>query len=716
MKQEEESSEADITSNTLSPKEINELLDVWLEVEFSFLHVDELSQMLALMPRDQQDFVLRWIQRVASSNIQLAYEFACRSKEALALMDRELISDWCLHAMDIYDTVGLHKAMSVIKDVSGFRELGYLRIFGALFEDASAVLQPFVQGLSGRRLKLEKDETAWTDGETIFVPEIMARLEDKEQNFQLYKSIVAHLWAFTRYGSLNVNPTPIFAPYQDKKHAHNWFYALETVRLDARIAAEFPGLSRQMKSLRTQLDGSDWMDELPDLKLELGVPEATVHDSLRWLSKLYEKDTPPLFCYQGGMRLDAAWQAREQRLLREKARLRDALRVIAEEIAQGRDDHQPPASFELREQMDDDSDELPRIELVYMDQIMPVPEHVRDLLVSIRLDLLEVPEEYLSPAGPGEYDAALLSDAALDPDEVWAGTYHEEGAFLYDEWDFGRHHYRKNWCVLREVEMQYDDAAFYTQTVRKYKGHIKSLHRTFELLRGEHKTLRRQVDGEDVDLDAFVEAWADVKSGLEMNDRVFTRTHREERNIAVVFMVDMSGSTKGWVNNAEREALVLLVEALEILGDQYAIYGFSGWSRKRCEVFRIKSFEDPMGELVKATIGAVGPKDYTRMGAPIRHFSSMLDQVEARTKILITLSDGKPDDYDHYYRGQYGIEDTRQALFEARVSGIHPFCITIDQEGADYLPHMYGRANYVVLDDVAKLPMKISDIYRKITS
>ena len=264
--------------------------------------------------------------------------------------------------------------------------------------------------------------------------------------------------------------------------------------------------------------------------------------------------------------------------------------------------------------------------------------------------------------------------------------------------------------------MQLDESDFYARTVRKYKGHIKSLHRTFEVLRGEDKLLRRQVDGEDVDLDAFVEAWADVHSGLEMSDRLFTRMHKDERNIAVIFMVDMSGSTKGWINDAEREALVLLVEALEILGDRYAIYGFSGWSRKRCDAFRIKTFEDVMDDRVKAAIGGIAPKDYTRMGAPIRHFSSMLQKVEARTKLLITISDGKPDDYDHYYRGEYGIEDTRQALFEARVSGIHPFCITIDKEGGDYLPHMYGQANYVVLDDVAKLPLKVSDIYRKITT
>lgn len=700
----------------LDSDEIERQLSVCLEIEFSFLHIEDITETLAGMPREQQEFILQWMRRVASTNIQLAFEFACRARQALSLMDGELIAAWCLHAMDNYDTVGLHKAMGVIKDMQGFMELGHLRVFGATFEASSPVLQPFVQGLSGRRLKLVVDEQAWTDGETIYLPEIVARLEDEQQNFQLYKAMVTHLWALTRFGSLNVDPAQAFTAYPDRERAQAWFHSLERLRLDACIAREFPGLYRQMLALQDALQEPAWPEEFALALTELSEIDATVDDSLRWLSRLHAERLPPAVCYQGALRLDAAWQAREQRLLKDKARLREALRIIAEEIAQGKENHQPPESFDLMEQTDEEGNELPQLELLYLDQLMPVPEHVRDLLTSIQLDLLQVPEDYLVPAGPGEYDAALLQDEGLDPDDVWAGSYHEEGAFLYDEWDFGRHHYRKNWCVLREVELQPDTADFYALTVSKYKGHIKSLHRTFEVLRGEDKLLRRQIDGEDVDLDAFVESWADMHSGLEMSDRLFTRMHKDERNIAVIFMVDMSGSTKGWINEAEREALVLLVEALEILGDRYAIYGFSGWSRKRCDAFRIKTFDDVMSDEVRASIGGITPKDYTRMGAPIRHFSRMLRQVEARTKLLITLSDGKPDDYDHYYRGEYGIEDTRQALFEARVSGIHPFCITIDKEGAEYLPHMYGQANYVVLDDIAKLPMKVSDIYRKITS
>jgi len=130
----------------------------------------------------------------------------------------------------------------------------------------------------------------------------------------------------------------------------------------------------------------------------------------------------------------------------------------------------------------------------------------------------------------------------------------------------------------------------------------------------------------------------------------------------------------------------------------------------------VKEFADHYDNQVRQRIAGIQPKDYTRMGVAIRHLSGLLNQVDAKTRVLITLSDGKPDDYNDEYRGEYGIEDTRRALIEAKRTGIHPFCITIDREGHDYLPHMYGQVNYTIVDAVEKLPYKVSDIYRRLTT
>jgi nitric oxide reductase NorD protein len=158
------------------------------------------------------------------------------------------------------------------------------------------------------------------------------------------------------------------------------------------------------------------------------------------------------------------------------------------------------------------------------------------------------------PAGDGEYDASLLGDQHADPDAVWQGTYHEEGARFYSEWDMGREHYRKNWCVMREKDVVPVFDNFHRETLDKHAGLVKHLRKAFEAMRDENRLLKRQSWGDDVDIDALVEAIADARDGSEMSDRLFVRQHRAERNIAVAFMVDMSGSTKGWINEAEREA------------------------------------------------------------------------------------------------------------------------------------------------------------------
>lgn len=159
----------------------------------------------------------------------------------------------------------------------------------------------------------------------------------------------------------------------------------------------------------------------------------------------------------------------------------------------------------------------------------------------------------------------------------------------------------------------------------------------------------------------------------------------------------------------------MMAEALEALGDRYAIFGFSGMKKSNCEFFRIKRFDDAYDETVKKRISGIGPKDYTRMGPAIRHAGGILRSVEAGTKLLITLSDGRPEDYDDY-KGQYAIEDTKKALIETKEQGIHSFCITIDRDAGKYLGHMFGEPNYIVIDDVRKLPSRITEIYRRLTT
>jgi nitric oxide reductase NorD protein len=702
----------------LDNEAIQRQLDSYLEVEYSFRDTTPIVQSLLTLEPARQWFVLDWVGRIASAHIEIAYQFAEQSLKAMQLMDDAMIEAWVLQAMDVYDREGLHSALKVIQQIELFVRQGRERASGVVYEEQVGILLPFVQGLSGRKLKLAQGDQLFTDTETIFLPSVMAHLPDQRDNFLLYKSAVAYHWAQVRFGTYHATLLDFIQEHATPVLALRWYHALETQRLDGCLARELPGLFREMQRLQAGLpdtgfsDDMNWHERLSGLR----AASATAMDSLALVPEMMTRQCPLPSCYQGQLRPALAMEVMQRRITREKARLRVSLKAIEGELKEEKNGEESLANrFQARRKRTAIQDEM-QVELLMNGKSFPLPESVKGTLTSIIQDLGDIPDDYLVPAGPGEYDLKAYEDQTMDPEEVWSGTYHEEGAFLYNEWDYRRKHYRKNWCVMREMSVKPIYDGFADRVSVKYRRLLGSLRKTFEALRDEDRLLKRQVYGDGIDIDAFVEAWSDRHVGLEMSDRLFTRMHRDERNIAVMFMVDMSGSTQGWVNEAERESLVLLAESLETLGDRYAIYGFTGITRKRCEVFPVKQFDEPYSEEVKARIAGIQPGDYTRMGAAIRHLSFRLGEIEARTKLLLTLSDGKPDDYHDDYRSEYGIEDTRQALFEARRSGIHPFCITIDESAQEYLPHMYGAANYTVISDVENLPLKVSNIYRKITS
>ena len=696
----------------LGKDEIIAFMDECLEVEFSFVKNEIPAGEIRHLPRPQQDFILNLIQRVADTNIELAYQLACGAVHALEEMDEHMVEEWAMTAADNYDRKGLFPAMSVIRDLDHFIATAHERAHGSMLASEIGVLLPFVHGLAGRRLKLEASDSTYTDTETIYLPPVLALFSDEKQNFLLYKATVAHHWAQIQFGTFRADLTRLADDQLVK------FCTLETIRLDACIQKDLPGLHRQMRALQSGFEDSRDSSRHNEIIDVLSAADASVQTTIDLLDKISFEQCPPSFVYQGTIKPQAVAATMSKRIFREKALFRVALGEIASELTGAEENTgavaAEPAKFSIRNSDERNNIRGASIQLEFEGSLVAPPQHVRELMSSIVVDFGDIPPEYLVAAGPGEYNLTV-SDRNLSPNDVWKGTYHEEGAQLYNEWNYKRQHYHKNWCVLREIEVEPIFDSFVDETLEKHSRLLKSLRNTFEYMRGEDKLLKKQPHGDDIDIDALVEAYADVESGMEMSDRLFTKMHKEERNVAVIFMVDMSGSTKGWINQAERESLILLAEVLEILQDRYAIYGFSGMTRKRCELFKIKTFDDEYDAETKARISNIQPQDYTRMGVFIRHVIRHFSEVEASTKLLITLSDGKPDDYDTY-RGEYGVEDTRQALFEARRDGIHSFCITIDEQARDYLPHMYGAANYTVIDNVASLPVKISDIYRRLTT
>ena len=698
---------------------LEEILDAVLS---SRRTATEPARTLAKRHRPEQDFIFYWLGVIIRTNSEMGFQFVSHASRAFELMDFEGVEAWIIDAMDIYDRHGLYPGSEAFANVHLFAAEYALRPRRVDLEEINGVLDRYVCGLSGRNLHLQKGDDTFTDTETLFLPPEITQYNSSQQNFLLYKATATHLWAQTRYGTFKRKApgdallSEKLNRFSDPKQARALFSRLEAHRIDACVRRDFPGITRDLQTLALNTNTADSNPDLQQAMVALEASGTTVEDTLQWVAQSLGQNVvvPEPLPWQGVLKLEQAEAVLTMRIEHERemliARLSDMLDELADES-----DEEDKQRFQLHDPQNQDSDEAVMLDLDG-EAIKSTPE-VAELLASILQDFDHIPPEYLAAAGASRADASQFvspPDSNSTPNRS-SGSTDASTAMHYPEWDFRRRHYRKNWCTLREIEMHPSPEPFVEQTLARHRGLVVDLRRTFEALRDGNKRLRHQNSGDNIDLDALITAHADAAAGHEMSDHLFTQHRRIDRDIAVMFMVDVSGSTKGWINDAERESLVLLCEALEILGDRYAIYGFSGMTRKRCELYRIKRFDDDYGADVRARISGIKPQDYTRMGVIIRHLTRLLNKVEARTRLLITLSDGKPDDYDGY-RGEYGIEDTRQALLEAKHTGVHPFCITIDHRGHDYLPHMYGAVNYTVIEDVRQLPVRVSDIYRRLTA
>jgi nitric oxide reductase NorD protein len=289
-------------------------------------------------------------------------------------------------------------------------------------------------------------------------------------------------------------------------------------------------------------------------------------------------------------------------------------------------------------------------------------------------------------------------------------------AFLYPEWDAGRNAYRNPGVVVRERTLTAAGAVHAQDDASALRARLR---RQFEALRPRRERIGRRLDGDDIDVDGIVAEHGDRSARCTPEGRVYTREQRRRRDVAVALLIDASGSTDAWVArntrviDVARRAALCLGEALTALGDHHAILAFSGRGPADVRVGVAKRFAEPWSAAVRARLAALEPDRSTRLGGAIRHVTAQLLRQPARARLLLLLSDGKPDD-DDAYEGTYGLEDVRQAVFEARRAGVRPFCVTIDRSGPAYLPRLFGPHGYTVLCDVAQLPERLPPIYRRL--
>ncbi|HEX5705523.1 MAG TPA: VWA domain-containing protein [Pyrinomonadaceae bacterium] len=331
----------------------------------------------------------------------------------------------------------------------------------------------------------------------------------------------------------------------------------------------------------------------------------------------------------------------------------------------------------------------------------------------------------------GEFDELEGSEAWSEGETPEHGLEEGEVAFNYDEWDRELTDHRVGWCRVVEKKVKRGSRAFVDDTRERYKGVMSSIRHQFQLLKPENLTrIMNELDGEDYDLNAVVDYFIDRRADGQQSERIYTKRLRRRRDVAVSFLLDQSSSTARTIGRhplqpythpgrriieIEKEGLVLMSEALEAVGDVYSINGFTSEGRRNVKFYVLKDFDEHYSDEVMRRIGGITYQNNTRLGAAIRHATAKLEQQEARTRLLIVLSDGRPYDHD-YGDARYAREDTREALVNAKVRGITPFCITIDRESEAELRDLYGEVGYTIIDDVLSLPERLPGIYRRLTT
>jgi len=324
------------------------------------------------------------------------------------------------------------------------------------------------------------------------------------------------------------------------------------------------------------------------------------------------------------------------------------------------------------------------------------------------LDLISLSRQRRAGAAKVKFDLDL---PAAENDDLPLGD-----GILLPEWDYKKALLIPDYCRLQPLLTDDAPAVALPEPLRDT---ARALRRHFALLRPQRQWQYRQPVGEELDLNAYLDSVTQPERGSEQLE-VFRARVAIARDLSCLLLADLSMSTDAALTDQQRvidairDTLLLFAEALAASGDRFAIYGFSSVKNKQVRFNLLKNFTETYGDLIRGRITAIKPGFYTRMGAAIRQSTEIIKQQQTQQRLLLIISDGKPNDIDRY-EGRYGIEDTRQAILAAKREGLQPFCVTIDESGNEYLPYLFGAKGYAVVSDVQRLPQLLPKLYLNLT-
>jgi nitric oxide reductase NorD protein len=293
-----------------------------------------------------------------------------------------------------------------------------------------------------------------------------------------------------------------------------------------------------------------------------------------------------------------------------------------------------------------------------------------------------------------------------------------KGVFVsYPEWNFSARKYKLDYCKVFPTKITELDADYYHKTIKTNARTLRNLKKRLARMDNAMETVRRQPSGEDIDIDAVTDMYADIMARHTPDEKIYLSKRKRKKDLAILFLLDLSLSSDSYtagnrVLDIEKQVVIIFGEALEENEVEFEIAGFSSKTRNYCSYYNIKTFEEPWTK-GKFHVGAVQPSGYTRIGPALRHAGARLKKQPARKKWLVLLSDGKPNDYDKY-EGKYGIQDVKQALRELNAENINTYAVAIEDQARYYLPQMFGQNHYNILSSPMEMIQSLAKLYERI--
>lgn len=319
-------------------------------------------------------------------------------------------------------------------------------------------------------------------------------------------------------------------------------------------------------------------------------------------------------------------------------------------------------------------------------------------------------------ATPFYLDQEGCSINELEGKEPISAPYH------YPEWDYQIQLERPAWATVLERRPKTGDLALIEAISQRHKRDIHRMKFLLDALQPQGvQRIRKLEDGDDIDINAAITSFIDIRLGRQPDPRIMMRSLRKVRDFSILVLLDLSASTNDKVQGQEysvleltRQACVLLSDAIAKVGDPFAIHGFCSDGRHDLGYYRFKDFDQPWGDLAKARLAGMTGQLSTRMGAALRHAGHHLKGQGSAKKLVILITDGEPADVD-VRDPQYLRHDAKKAVEELAKTGVLTFCMSLDPRADQYVSRIFGARNYLVLDQVGRLPEKLPLLYASLT-